>query len=309
MIGPSVGLSASDPSISPSLAQQSAATKSGGSLPTIKRKVAIARFTNETAYGRSFLVDKDQNPIGKQALDILSKKLLDTGKFLILERADLAKINEELSITNSGQLKNQADYLVLGSVTEFGRKTEGDVGIFSRTKKQTAYAKVTIRLVDVSTGQIIYAEDGAGEAFSQVGTVMGVGARADYDSTLNDKALDVAITNLSSRIIENLLERPWRSYVLSFSDGSYVIAGGVKQGLNSGDVFDVIASGKRVKNPQTGMEITLPGKQVGQLRITDFAGDTPSNEVSLAKLISGELPQSEDPSAYANYYIQEPKKK
>jgi hypothetical protein len=39
---------------------------------TLKRKVAIARFTNETTYGRSFLVDKDANPIGKQALDSLS---------------------------------------------------------------------------------------------------------------------------------------------------------------------------------------------------------------------------------------------
>jgi len=274
-------------------------------LRTIKRKVAIARFTNETAYGRSFLVDKDQNPIGKQALDILSKKLLDTGKFLLLERADLAKINEELSISSSGQLKNQADYLILGSVTEFGRKAEGDVGVFSRTKKQTAYAKVTIRLVDVSTGQIIYAEDGAGEAFSQVGTVLGVGARADYDSTLNDKALDVAITNLSSKIIENLLERPWRSYVLSFVDGSFLISGGAKQGLKIGDLFDVVISGKKMKNPQTGMDITLPGKKIGTLQVLGFAGDSPTNEVAITKLTSGELPQSEDTSAFANYYVQE----
>ena len=62
------------PSVSPSTASQ---------VRTLKRKVAIARFTNETTYGRSFLVDKDSNPIGKQALDILSKKLLDTDKFIL----------------------------------------------------------------------------------------------------------------------------------------------------------------------------------------------------------------------------------
>ena len=70
-------------SVSPAYSQERA----------LKRKVAIARFTNETTYGRSFLVDKDANPIGKQALDILSKKLLDTGKFILLERSDLEKVN------------------------------------------------------------------------------------------------------------------------------------------------------------------------------------------------------------------------
>lgn len=297
---------ATEPAVSASVQQVTAAAQGSGSLHALKRKVAIARFTNETTYGRSFLVDKDQNPIGKQALDILSKKLLDTGKFILLERADLTKINEELSLSNSGELKNQADYLILGSITEFGRKAEGKVGVFSRSKTQTAFAKVTIRLVDVSTGQIVFAEDGSGEAFSTVGNVMGIGSRADYDSTLNDKALDVAITNLSSRIIENLLERPWRSYVLSYTDGFYLISGGPKQGLRRGDVFEVILAGRKVRNPQTGMEIALPGKTAGQLQVVDFAGEGVLNELALTKLNSGELPKSEDPAAYSGYYIQQP---
>jgi len=241
------------------------------SAPSLKRKVAIARFSNETSYGRSFLVDQDANPIGKQAVDILSKKLLDTGKFILLERADLNKINQELGIAESEKLRNQADYLILGSITEFGRKTEGTTGVFNRTKKQTAFAKVTIRLVDVHTGQVIYAEDGSGDAFSQVGTVLGVGSHADYDSSLNDKALEAAITNLASRLISSLLEKPWRSYILSFVDGTYLIGGGAHQGLHVGEIFSVISIGRKVKNPQTGMEITLPGHPVATIRVTSFA--------------------------------------
>ncbi len=290
----------SKPTISPTLQQQ------GEGLRSLKRKVAIARFTNETSYGKSFLVDKDANPIGKQAVDILSKKLLDTGKFILLERADLDKINAELGLSSSSQLKNAADYLIVGSITEFGRKTEGNVGVFTRQKKQTAYAKVTIRLVDVYTGQVIYAEDGSGEAFSEVRTAVGLGPTAAYDSTLNDKALDVAITNLASRVIENLLEKPWRAYVLAYSDGSYVVTGGQKLGVKLGDLFDVYASGKKVRNPQTGADIALPSKKVAQLKVTGFAGEG-NDEVSLAGLVSGELPQSEDSTNYQNLYIQEPK--
>ncbi|WP_392342941.1 CsgG/HfaB family protein [uncultured Shewanella sp.] len=44
-------------------------------------------------------------------------------------------------------LKNAADYLIVGSITEFGCKEVSDVGVFSRVKKQEANAKVNIRIV------------------------------------------------------------------------------------------------------------------------------------------------------------------
>lgn len=295
---------ASTPTVVDKSPAVSVATQSVGR--SLKRKVAIARFTNETSYGRSFLVDKDSNPIGKQALDILSKKLLDTDKFILLERADLEKVNAELGLANLGALKNAADYLVVGSITAFGRKNEGKVGVFTRTKTQTAFAKVTIRLIDVQSGVVLYAEEGSGEAFSEQKTTMGLGAAADYDSTLNDKVLDAAISNLSSRVIENLLGKPWKAYILTYADGAYVITGSKSQGLSVGDTLDVYSKGRSVKNPQTGMEITLPGKKVGQFRIESFTGEA-DNEVALASLVSGDLPKVDEATAYAGFFVQETK--
>ena len=100
----------------------------------LKRKVAIGRFTNETRYGQSFFLDKNNDKIGKQAMDILSSKLFQSGRFIMLERADLSKIEKELKIGNHAILDNSADYLILGSITEFGRKENSDVGFFSRVK-------------------------------------------------------------------------------------------------------------------------------------------------------------------------------
>jgi len=177
----------------------------------LKRKVAIARFSNETKYGQSFFLDENRDWVGKQAMDILSSRLVATEKFILLERADFEKINKELAVGNLASLQIPADYLIVGSVSEFGRKTTGEVGVLSRTKKQTAYARVNIRLVDIHTGQVIYSEEGEGEAYSEVGTVMGVGGRAGYDSTLNDKAISAAISKLVNNVVENLLEKPWRS--------------------------------------------------------------------------------------------------
>ena len=255
----------------------------------LKRKVAIGRFTNETRYGQSFFIDKNNDKIGKQAMDILSAQLFKSGKFIMLERADMSKIEDELKMGGSKKLDNAADYLILGSITEFGRKETSDVGWFSRVKKQETFAKVHIRIVDVSTGEIIYSEDGKGSAYSEAGTVMGVGAKGSYDSELNDKAIDAAISDLTSNIIENMLDKPWKGYILGYEDGSLITSGGKSQNIKVGDRFDVYLKGKQVKNPQTNMMMTLPGKKLATIEITSTLGDTPENEVSTAKILNGDL--------------------
>jgi len=287
------------PVVSKSIQQEQKAAYKG-----LKRKVAIARFTNETRYGQSALLDKNNDRIGKQAVDILSSTLLATEKFILIERADLNKIDSELAMGGNGQLKNMADYLIVGSVTEFGRKEKGKVGVFSRTKEQVAYAKVHVRLIDVRTGQIIYAEEGEGESSSEAGTVLGMGSRAGYDSTLNDKALEAAIVNLSSNIIENLMDKPWRSYVIARDGENYVISGGASQGIKSGDNFRAIAEGKTIINPQTNTPLTLPGKEIATLHVIASAGDTPQNEVSICIVTSGSLKGVTD---FSKIIVQEPK--
>jgi curli biogenesis system outer membrane secretion channel CsgG len=271
----------------------------------LKRKVAIARFTNETKYGQSFFIDNANDRIGKQAVDILSSKLIETEKFILLERADLDKIKKELSMENYDSLKNMADYLIIGSVTEFGRKDQGEVGIFSRTKRQIAFAKVHVRLIEVRTGQILYSEEGEGEAFSESGTVFGVGERAGYDSAINDKALDAAITNLASNIIENLLDRPWRSYILGFENGKFIMAGGKSQNIRSGDIFRVVREGKKVKNPQTNMMISLPGNQIGRIKAIMSIGHTPESEVTLCDIIEGDFSKYISSKTFSKLFIEE----
>ena len=270
----------------------------------LKRKVAIGRFTNETKYGQSFFIDENNDRIGKQAMDVLSAKLFESGKFIMLERADLSKIEAELKIGNSASLSNAADYVILGSITEFGRKEVSDVGFFSRVKKQEAFARVHIRIVDVSTGEIVYSEEGKGSAFTEDGTVMGVGGKAAYNSQLNDKAISAAISDLTSNIIENMTDKPWRGYILGYEEGNLITSGGASQNIKVGDMFDVYKKGKQVKNPQTNMMITLPGKKVATIQIVATMGDTPQSEVSLAQLQSGTIDGCIASKDFSTLYMQ-----
>ncbi len=268
----------------------------------LKRKVAIARFSNETQYAKGIFYDKNNDPIAKQAVDILSTKLAASNKFILLERQDLEKVYEELKIAgNEGIQKVGADYLIIGSVTEFGRKNIGDVNAFSRTKSQIVQAGVNIRLVDVSTGQIIYSEEAKGEAETTNKTVMGLGERTDYDATLSDKAISAALSKLVENIINNCMDRPWKSYFLTYDSDGILISGGKSQGVKEGDLYDVIEKGKSIKNPQTGMMMELPGKTVGKIKVDFSGGDTPENEFSMVSFVEGAV----DSQQLSKYYIKE----
>jgi curli biogenesis system outer membrane secretion channel CsgG len=268
----------------------------------LKRKVAIARFSNETTYAKGIFYDKANDPIGKQAVDILSAKLASTNKFILLERQDMDKIMEELNIAgNDVYQKVGADYLIIGSVNEFGRKNEGEAKVFSRSKTQIVQAGVSIRLVDVSTGQIIYSEEAKGEAETTSKTSFGLGSTSDYDATLSDKAISAAISKLVENIINNCMDRPWKSYFLSCDNEAIIIAGGKSQGLKAGDIYNVLEKGKSIKNPQTGMMMELPGKTVGKIKIQQTAGTDPQNEYSTVSIVNGNI----DCKNTSNYYIEE----
>ncbi len=267
----------------------------------LKRKVAIARFTNETKYGQGIFYDKNNDRLGKQAMDIFSAKLASSNKFLLIERADLEYLTKEKELSKISDAGIPADYIILGSVTEFGRKTTSDVGVFSRSKKQTAYAKVSVRLVEVRTGLIIYSEEGSGEATSEAETVLGVGETADYDATLNDKVISAAIGKLVNNIMENLSNKPWRSYLLSYTDGSYIISGGKLQGIKEDNEFSVYKRGVKVMNPQTGVLIELPGKRVGKIKVQSLIPGDVTSELAVCVSLNSELPKDN----FGDYYIEE----
>ena len=272
---------------------------------TIKRKVAIGRFSNETQYAKGIFYDKENDPMGKQALDILSAKLAASDKFLLLERSDLAQLLEEAKKSDNGLQTIGADYMIIGSITQFGRKNTGKEGVFTSTKMQTVEAAVAIRLVDVSTGLIVYSDEAKGQAQITSKSTLGVGGRADYDATLSDKAISEAIGQLVENIINKCTDKPWRTFFLTYDDDAQMIAGGGSQGIKEGETFAVKTRGKKVKNPQTGLMIELPGKQIGTVTVTATGGDTPETEYSFVEY-NGSTPV--DAKKLNDYYIEEIKK-
>jgi hypothetical protein len=226
------------------------------------------------------------DPLGQQASDVLSTLLLRSGRFLIFERPDLGVIKAEQELSGKEGLVG-VDAMIVGSITEFGRSTEGKTGFLSSTKRQRVRAKVNLRLVDTTSGRVFYAADGVGEAIAESGEIAGFGSRAGYDSTLNEKAISAAISSVLDELIGELELRTWRTYFLSVEDGVAFIGGGKRQAIGIGDELVVMRAGKTIKNPQTGLPIELPGTEIARLRVDSQFGDDEASEGSVCSIVSG----------------------
>jgi curli biogenesis system outer membrane secretion channel CsgG len=260
-------------------------------VPTLKRKIAVARFTNSTRYGKSLLSDNEADPLASQAADMLVSRLVDSKQFIVFERNDLDAVANEAQLQKLGPSANLVgvDALVIGSVTEFGRTVEGQSGFLSSTKKQKASATVEARLVDPRTGLVIFSASGKGEASTESGEVAGFGSQAGYDARLNDAAISAAISDLTNELIGKLSSRRWSTDILRVDADQVFVSGGPRQGLKVGQKLAVETRGETIKSGQTGLPITLPGKQVGAVELTGSFGDDEYSEGSTAKLISGSL--------------------
>ena len=160
---------------------------------------------------------------------ILTADLARSGRFLVFERPDIGKLVKEQQITGRADLVG-VDTLIIGSVSEFGRTTEGTTGFLSSTKKQRVNAKVSIRLVDPETGHSSHSTTGAGEVVTESGEIAGFGSKAEYDATLNDRAIRAAIANAMDSLVANLENRPWRTNILSIDGKNVLIGGGLCKG-------------------------------------------------------------------------------
>ena len=173
--------------------------------------IAVGKFDNRSSFMRGIFTD-GVDRLGSQAKTILITHLQQTNRFSVLDRDNMGEISQEAKIKGTVQKLKGADYVVTGDVTEFGRKETGDrqlFGILGRGKTQVAYAKVALNIVNISTSEVVYSTQGAGEYALSNREVIGFGGTASYDSTLNGKVLDLAMREAINRLGDGINAGAW----------------------------------------------------------------------------------------------------
>lgn len=173
--------------------------------------IAVGQFDNRSSYQRGIFSD-GVDRLGNQAKTTLVTHLQQTNRFNVLERTNMAQLQSEAGYAGLTQNIKGAAYVVTGDVTEFGRKAVGDqqlFGILGRGSEQIAYAKVALNIVNVSTSEVAYSVQGAGEYSLSNREVVGFGGTAGYDATLNGKVLDLAIREAVNNLVRGIESGAW----------------------------------------------------------------------------------------------------
>lgn len=178
----------------------------------VKSAIAVGKFENRSSYQNGIFSDGNDR-LGEQSKTILIAHLQQTGRFSVLDRANMNEIARESKLKGQKQQLKGATYVITGDVTEFGRKTVGDhqlFGILGKGKQQIAYAKVVLNVVNTQTSEVIYSAQGAGEFSLSNREIIGFGGSAGYDSTLNGKVLDLAIREAVNHLVNGIESGQWK---------------------------------------------------------------------------------------------------
>ena len=174
--------------------------------------LAVGKFENRSAFLRGLFSDGIDR-LGNQAKTILIGHLQQANRFAVMERDNLGEAQFEKNIDGKNQALKSAEFLIVGDVTEFGRKEVGDqqlFGLLGRGKTQVAYAKVTLNVVNTTTSEVMYSVQGAGEYALSNREVIGFGGTASYDATLNGKVLDLAIRESVQKLVKGVDQGQWK---------------------------------------------------------------------------------------------------
>lgn len=150
------------------------------------------------------------------AQDVFVTELVKSGKFRVVEREQLAALMQEKGLTLSGDVDPKSaikvgkllgvNYLLTGSVTEYGATEKGARGpgigglpSFSVGKKSFV-AAMNARLIDTSTGEILWADEARAEESSSKVFVGGFGGGVDNDERMFDKVMKPCIQQLTASL-------------------------------------------------------------------------------------------------------------
>ncbi|MDT8439370.1 MAG: CsgG/HfaB family protein [Wenzhouxiangellaceae bacterium] len=178
-----------------------------------RARIAVARFENKTADSYNWYSPQ----IGDGMADMLTTALVNSGRYIVLERESLDTVLSEQDLGASGRIRQDtaaaigeiegAELLVVAAVTEFGDSGGTQAGgggfggrIFGAITggSRSAHMAIDLRVVDSTTSRILAATSVEGEAkdFNIGGALAGYtgsvglgGGLSSWKNTPREKAL------------------------------------------------------------------------------------------------------------------------
>jgi len=237
--------------------------------------------------------------------EMLTSVLVRTNRFIVLERAAMQQIEQEQALSQGKTTKETAaqqgamlgaQALITGDITGFtfnkssvgGNVTNLVKGLNVAAERVSAEVIIDLRLIDATSGQIIYSSKGKGKA-SQTGVAADlIKAEKSYsgDATMTTPLGQASRQALQDAVVALLVGMPrvrWSARVVDVRNGVVYLGATAADGVQPGLELEVYEMGEALIDPATGQSLGAPEKFVGTITV-----ETVLERFSTAKVTSGD---------------------
>lgn len=271
---------------------------------TGKKRIVVFNFEDKTDHTWHWWGGQQ---VGHGMADMLTTALVKSGNYRVFERAEIDKVMQEQALGQSGVVTPEsaakagkmlgAEIAVVGAVTEFGHKKQSTggalkrIGVGAAVSKQSATVGVDVRIVNISTGEILKADNVRKEhAKSGLSLDTREGSfdnQAQFDESVVGKATRAAIEEIVKLLDEQTGgDAPWEAKVVMMKDGQVIINGGSETDVKVGERFVVYRGGEEMVDPDTGESLGAEETKIGEIEVVNnnFGG---KGKASSCKIVSG----------------------
>ncbi len=213
--------------------------------------------------------------------EMLTSVLVRTGRFVVLERTAMQQIDQEQALGATGKVTKEsgaqqgamlgAQALITGDITGFtfekssvgGQLTNVIAGLSVASERVTAEVVIDLRLIDATTGEVIYSTKGKGKA-SQTGVAADLirgeksySADAQFTTPLG-QASRQAIQNAVVAILTGMPRVRWSARVVDVRQGVVYLGASAADGMRPGLELEVFEAGEALVDPSTGKVLGAP---------------------------------------------------
>lgn len=248
-----------------------------------KKTIAVMDFENKAGVSA-------QINLGEGMAEMLATALINSGRFIVVERQAIRDVLNEQDFSASGRTSPggapkfgkilNSQILIRGAVTQFGMRESGGGGAFSikgidvGLAASQAAVGVDVRIYDATTGEVLDSVRCEGSA-SSTGLDFGYSERdwgfgtGAFQNTPLGKAAAKAIDKAVVAIITRMKDVPWEGRIVKADANEAYINAGAASDINAGDSFVVYRPSEELIDPQTGQSLGCEVKRIGAITVTD----------------------------------------
>ncbi len=266
-------------------------------IPMLKKRIAVTHFDNKSNW-------QGQAELGTGFADSLADALIKTGRFIVVERAELQNVMKEQDFAQSGRTADTANAPQIGKLLTAQIQITGSIlHVDTQTQQQggaigfrgfsigggggKAEVAIALRIIDTTSGQVLDSQQIKGIA-RKSGMALGFahggfgGGMSSLNKTpLGDAVVD-ALFQAVALITARLEQVPWQGRIVKAEGTAIYINAGANFGVKPGDRFACFHPGQSMIDPETGLNLGSKDSKYGAIEVVDV-----QDKFSVAKPAGG----------------------